>query len=79
MSSETAWLIERHIPGQPPEWAGDDHEAPRMIVFVRDANDAIRFSRKQDAESIMAICHIGHCTVGATYFASEHMWPGEGG
>ncbi len=74
MSSDTAWLIERHIPGNPPEWAGDDHEAPRMVCWVRDANDAIRFSREQDAESIMAILHLWKGT-NVTVFVSEHAWP----
>jgi hypothetical protein len=70
--SETAWLIER-IGSPTPLWwsAGDEatHSSPRPAGFRSDANAALRFSRKCDAEAFIRF----HCLADLA-FASEHEW-----
>lgn len=67
MATETAWLIEfkQSVSGR-PAWYGDDGD--EGLGMVLDANQAIRFARKQDAETI--ITDIGWTEA----FASEHVW-----
>ena len=78
VASETGWLIEC-VGEQGPLWLADDHEAPRQFLWTADANEAIRFSRECDAESVMACNHIGHgLRVNGEpmrVFVSEHCWP----
>lgn len=66
-SEERGWLIE--LKGTTPTWCfslyGDD-------TWTADAARALRFARKQDAESV--INEIGWTEA----FASEHVWSGDG-
>jgi len=66
---ETAWLIEfKQSASQRPAWYGaDDTEGLGMVT---NANDAIRFSRKIDAEKVIE--GIGWTEA----FAVEHVWMG---
>lgn len=73
----TAWLIE--TPGEfGAMWLCDDHEAPRQYSWTNNADEAIHFSREQDAQSVMACNHIGWGLYfkgePMRVFASEHMW-----
>lgn len=64
---ETAWLIEsRFTPG--PSWWSGKGPAP----WTRNANEAVRFVRRQDAEAAMDSLPDKHMI-----FVSEHMWIGE--
>ena len=67
--SETAWLVEMSFDGKAHWWYGSD--------FTDDAGQAVRFSRKQDADQVI----LERGLVDAT--ATEHMWcsgppPGDG-
>jgi hypothetical protein len=64
---EAAWLIE--LPTTPsPRWL----TAKGTINWTFDSNEALRFSRKQDAEDLIASHDILIHTNGV--FASEHIW-----
>ena len=58
--NEVAWLIEMQIDGQAMWWYGSG--------FIADANQAVRFSRKQDAWQVCIELGL----VGTD--AKEHMW-----
>lgn len=72
-TTETGWLIERL---SPPEWyAGGPctrwqwrHEIDAPDLWTTDASKALRFARKQDAETL--IHFEGY--IGA--IATEHQW-----
>ncbi|MDB5440886.1 MAG: hypothetical protein JWM33_3313 [Caulobacteraceae bacterium] len=63
---ETAWLIEwpAHGAGGPTWWRGRG--------FTSDSNEAIRFSRKQDAENCLHSDAMGRLPV----IVTEHQWIG---
>lgn len=67
MARETAWLIEftQSVSKQPAWYGADDTEGLGMVT---DANQAIRFCRKWDAEQV--ITEIGWTEA----FATEHAW-----
>jgi hypothetical protein len=58
--NEVAWLIEAQFDGKAHWWYGSD--------FIADANQAVRFSREQDADQVI----LERGLVGAE--AIEHMW-----
>lgn len=58
--SEIAWLVEQSFDDAPHWWYGSD--------FTADANEAVRFCRKEDAEQV--ILERGLVDARAT----EHMW-----
>ena len=49
---ERAWLVEWSGYGYGPQWWGFNFEPKRCASWCEDANNAIRFSRKADAERI---------------------------
>lgn len=64
---ETAWLIETEIEGRPHWWNGHAFKADE---WAPDSLCAIRFARKQDAESVLTKC----CVSPAPMLATEHQW-----
>lgn len=52
VAAQSAWLIEWRVNGTPVWYAGDIYEAG----WAEDANDAIWFARKQDAEKLIKDC-----------------------
>lgn len=65
VKDETAWLIELRG-SRPTWWSLHPEEEPG---WVPDANKALRFSRKEDAEAYI------NDTGWTDAFATEHMWP----
>jgi hypothetical protein len=61
-NTEIAWLIERSAGFDPMWWDGRGR-------FVSDANDAVRFARKVDAERV-----IDYLRFDNTVKATEHGW-----
>jgi hypothetical protein len=63
--TETGWLVEKRGLGRPywlTAYLG-------QLTFSADANDAIRFSRRQDAEAIIAELYDQD-----SHVATEHQW-----
>jgi hypothetical protein len=73
---ETAWLVEMSFGGkwQPQYWSylGNSEEEP-FGGWVSDVNKAVRYARKEDAESLIAS---SGWTPGCVV-ATEHVWGGE--
>jgi hypothetical protein len=67
--AETAWLIEQDAPHGSPVWFTATGPQWR---FSRDANDALRFARKADAETF--IHWLGGNPVLSNPRATEHAW-----
>lgn len=74
MSGETGWLIELpHSNGGIPRWwcgSSNDGEHP---LWSGDANRAVRFSRKVDAEQVM-VTTLGSLSYSHNLFVSDHEW-----
>lgn len=68
---EIAWLIEQDAPHGSPVWFTATGPEWR---FSRDANDALRFARKADAETF--IRWLGGNPLLSNPRATEHMWIG---
>jgi hypothetical protein len=64
---EGAWLVELPYAAGPRWWTGAREWADASDKWTADANCAVRFSRKQDAEAVAK-------GLGGKSFASEHMW-----
>ena len=87
MNEETAWLIElSQLPGViGPEWLTSTtwhqrwpKEKAEVWKFSPDPNDAIRFSRKEDAQRILDIL-IAFCGCHEPFnrrdlIVTEHVW-----
>jgi hypothetical protein len=65
--SDTAWLVE--LGSDPPQW----FEGRSEDNFVTDANEAMRFARREDAQR--AIGWLVAPGVRRGCKATEHMWP----
>lgn len=65
IADETGWLIE--LRGNEPKWWSLDYNPEPD--WIKDANRALRFARKDDADAY--INDIGWTEA----FASEHIWP----
>lgn len=61
MSDEAGWLVERQGLTGPLYWSG--------TVFTGDAGEALRFSRRVDAERAIERLSLSNAV------AAEHMWP----
>jgi hypothetical protein len=70
MSNETAWLIEIQIGGRAVWWRAI---ANCGRTWTTDANEAVRFARKGDAERVIRGLR-GDDPVMAGAIATEHMW-----
>lgn len=68
MRSETGWLIEQVIGGRAVWWRA---RAECGRLWTVDANEAVRFSRKLDAERVI-MARVDPFMSGA--FATDHMW-----
>lgn len=88
MNIETGWLIEENGTGITQWIALAKGSWPRttrsthpfvseryvsMVERVRDASQAIRFARQEDADAFIAL--FGHFLFGPV--ATEHCWPGQ--
>jgi hypothetical protein len=78
--NEIAWLIELNLPhpASRPEWfVGGPINS---VEFSTDANKAMRFSRRQDAQAMLDWLSINekllimHINVPEMYKVTEHMW-----
>ena len=70
VSDDTAWLITNTIAGRDVWWRAHN-ECGR--TWTTDANDAVRFARKEDAERVIgALRGVDGFMPDAT--ATEHMW-----
>lgn len=67
--TETAWLIEQDSPARGPVWFSAVGPEWR---FVNDANEALRFARKTDAETF--IKWLGGNPLLSNPRATEHQW-----
>ena len=77
---ERAWLVEWKAHGFGPKWWGFNYEPGKHGHWCSDANNAIRFSRKEDAERmrlhIIAVAGFkGHHEYERSITATEHEWP----
>ena len=77
---ETAWLVEWQAHGYGPKWWGFNYEPGIHADWCSDANNAVRFSRKEDAERMRL--HIiaakglkGQHDYERSISATEHAWP----
>jgi hypothetical protein len=66
LPDETAWLIESGA----GEW-WDGRTSGSEATFTRDANDAVRFARFEDAERVR--CWV-LAPISRLLRATEHMW-----
>lgn len=67
---ETAWLIELPRAGSTPTW----FTGRNPVLFSDDANEAIRFARKQDAEAMIAGWNGWELPMIVGAVATEHAW-----
>jgi len=74
-----AWLVEWKAHGHEPRWWGFNHTPGKNATWCSDANNAIRFARKEDAER-MRLHHIavagltGMHSYERSVSVTEHMW-----
>ena len=69
MTREVGWLIELVFPGIPAQWAAP---GPAGFHWISDANHALRFARKVDAEA--AIQNFPMPAQRHSCVATEHVW-----
>jgi len=79
-SAERAWLVEWKAHGYGPQWWGFNYAPGRNADWCADANKAIRFSRREDAERmrlhIIAVAGLtGMHDYERSITATEHEWP----
>ena len=75
----SAWLIERSRPGSGPVWWAAkqyDVSVPDLWHFSPDANHAVRFSRREDAEAVMRALGGSVELHESTVRVTEHIWLG---
>jgi len=80
LTDESAWLIEWQAHGHGPQWWGFNHTPGLFSDWCSDANNAIRFSRKEDAERmrlhVIAVAGFsGRLDYQRQVTVTEHMWP----
>lgn len=61
----TAWLIESTFASTRPQWWNGTPEG-QFIPFTSDANEAVRFARRIDAERVATFMHMVR--------VNEHVW-----
>jgi len=76
-----AWLVEWKAHGHGPQWWGFNHTPGKNGTWCSDANNAIRFARKEDAERmrlhIIAVAGLtGMHDYERSVSVTEHMWEG---
>ena len=76
-----AWLVEWKAHGYGPQWWGFNHTPGKNATWCSDANNAIRFARKEDAERMrLHIIAVAGLTGMHEYergvSVTEHMWEG---
>lgn len=81
---ERAWLVEWKAHGYGPQWWGFKYTPGKHGDWCHDANDAIRFSRKVDAERmrlhVIAVVGLtGHHEYEHSICVTEHEWPNAAG
>lgn len=81
---ERAWLVEWKANGFGPQWWGFRWTPGKHAFWCSDASDAVRFSRKVDAERmrlhIIAVADLtGHHEYERSITVTEHEWPNVGG
>ncbi len=67
--TETGWLIEFYIGGRAVWWSAVWVDGR---AWTTDANNAVRFTRKEDAARVIQWIATDPCFWGAV--ATEHMW-----
>lgn len=77
---ESAWLVEWKAHGYGPQWWGFNYEPRKSASWCSDANNAIRFSRKEDADRmrlhIIAVAGLtGRHEYERSISVTEHEWP----
>ena len=80
---ERAWLVEWKAHGFGPQWWGFNYAPGKHADWCSDANKAIRFSRKEDAERmrlhiIAVFGFTGRHDYERSISATEHAWPNAG-
>ena len=76
-----AWLVEWKALGHGPQWWGFNHTPGKSATWCSDANNAIRFARKEDAERmrlhIIAVAGLtGMHEYERSISVTEHIWEG---
>lgn len=76
---ERAWLVEWQAHGYGPQWWGFNHKPHHGADWCADVNNAVRFSRREDAERMRE--HIitvagrrGEGDYARSITATEHEW-----
>lgn len=74
-----AWLVEWKAHGHGPQWWGFNHTPGKNATWCSDANNAIRFARKEDAERmrlhVIAVAGLtGMHSYERSVSVTEHMW-----
>jgi len=74
-----AWLVEWKAHGYGPQWWGFNHTPGKSATWCSDANNAIRFARKEDAERmrlhIIAVAGLtGMHEYERSVSVTEHLW-----
>lgn len=74
-----AWLVEWKAHGHGPQWWGFNHTPGKNATWCSDANNAIRFARKEDAERmrlhVIAVAGLtGMHEYERSVSVTEHMW-----
>ena len=72
---ELGWLIEYHFDDRngPHYWSGDHLAHEAQVEWTTDANSAIRFARRVDAEMVM-VGVLGLKIPSLNVVAVEHGW-----
>lgn len=73
MIDESGWLIEYHFDSEPRWWTGDHLAHSEQEEWSKDSLQAIRFSRKVDAEMVM-VGVLGLKLPCLNVVACEHGW-----
>lgn len=86
MQDETGWLIEMKFGDGLLYWSGEfdpadhDFQRARLIArMVRDAGEAVRFARREDAQRVLDAMIVARpCPIlgraPELYSVQEHMW-----
>lgn len=75
MQEESGWLIEQWIHGQLMYWSGRSTDD---VAFTPKVEDAIRFSRHQDASKIISWLLNGRGRAAEHAFVGPYPTPGKG-
>ena len=70
--SEQGWLIESALGGQ-PVWLKESECRTGIHDITTDASRAVRFARKQDAESMIRVLQRS-MVIGGEWKATGHEW-----